>query len=98
MIKTLCIKDFILIDELEIAFDKGFNVITGETGAGKSIIINAIDLAFGARASKEVIKAGKIRAIIELVLKTEKDFSKELFEEQGIEIIGEELVISREIT
>lgn len=98
MIKTLCIKDFILIDELEIAFDKGFNVITGETGAGKSIIINAIDLAFGARASKEVIKTGKIRAIIELVLKTEKDFSKELFEEQGIEIIGEELVISREIT
>ena len=98
MIKTLCIKDFILIDELEIAFDKGFNVITGETGAGKSIIINAIDLAFGARASKEVIKTGKARAIIELTLKTEKDFSKELFEEQGIEMMGEELVISREIT
>ncbi len=98
MIKTLCIKDFILIDELEIAFDKGFNVITGETGAGKSIIINAIDLAFGARASKEVIKTGKTRAIIELTLKTEKDFSKELFEEQGIEMMGEELVISREIT
>lgn len=98
MIKTLCIKDFILIDELEIAFDKGFNVITGETGAGKSIIINAIDLAFGARASKEVIKTGKIRAIIELTLSVASDFSKELFEEQGIEIIGEELVISREIT
>lgn len=98
MIKTLCIKDFILIDEFEIAFDKGFNVITGETGAGKSIIINAIDLAFGARASKEVIKTGKTRAIIELTLKTEKDFSKELFEEQGIEMMGEELVISREIT
>ena len=53
MIKTLNIKDFILIDELEVVFDKGFNVITGETGAGKSIIIQAIDIAFGARASKD---------------------------------------------
>ena len=68
MIKTLSIKDFIIIDELKLDFDKGFNVITGETGAGKSIIINAIDLAFGARANKELIKTDKTRAVIELTL------------------------------
>ena len=48
MIKTLAIKDFIIIDELNLTFDKGFNVITGETGAGKSIIISAIDIVLGA--------------------------------------------------
>ena len=74
MIKTLSIKDFIIIDELNLEFDKGFNVITGETGAGKSIMINAIDLAFGARASKELIKTGKNRAVIELVLELENTF------------------------
>ncbi len=98
MIKSLKINDFILIDELEIAFDRGFNVITGETGAGKSIIINAIDLAFGARASKEVIKTGKNRAVIELLLNVSEDFAKTLLEEQGIEVFGNELVISREIS
>ena len=98
MIKTLKIKDFILIDELEIIFDKGFNVITGETGAGKSIIIQAIDLAFGARASKEVVKTGKNRAIIELSAEINDDFNKNLLQELGIEIFDNELVFSREIT
>ncbi len=98
MIKTLKIKDFILIDELEIIFDRGFNVITGETGAGKSIIIQAIDLAFGARASKELIKTGKNRALIELTVAVDKDFNKNLPDDTGIEVFDDELVFSREIT
>ncbi|MBS4760529.1 MAG: DNA repair protein RecN [Clostridium sp.] len=98
MIKTLSIKDFIIIDELNLEFDKGFNVITGETGAGKSIMINAIDLAFGARASKELIKTGKNRAIIELVLELDHTFPSEFYETFGIEPLDSELVISREIT
>lgn len=98
MIKTLSIKDFIIIDELELNFDKGFNVITGETGAGKSIIINAIDLAFGARASKELIKTGCSRAIIELTLSLENDIPLNVYEEYGLESFGTELVLSREIT
>lgn len=97
MITSLIIKDFILIDELEIAFDKGFNVITGETGAGKSIIINAIDLAFGARGSKEVIKTGKSRALIELTLDLKENMNTKFFEEQGIELFENEIVLSREI-
>lgn len=98
MIKTLRIKDFIIIDELELEFDKGFNVITGETGAGKSIIINAIDLAFGSRANKELIKTGKNRAVIELTMALKEPLSKILLDEYGIEDFGSEVVLSREIT
>ena len=98
MIKSLKIKDFIIIDELELEFDKGFNVITGETGAGKSIMINAIDLAFGARANKELIKTGKTRAAIELTLDLKENLSQSFLEEYGLEDYGKELIISREIT
>lgn len=98
MIKTLNIKDFILIDELEVVFDKGFNVITGETGAGKSIIIQAIDIAFGARASKDLIKTGKNRALIELTVSVDEDFSRNLPADLGLEIFDNEIVFSKEIT
>ncbi len=98
MIKTLRIKDFIIIDELEIDFGRGFNVITGETGAGKSIIINAIDLAFGARANKELIQTGKNRAVIELTLELKEPLPQKIIEDYGIEDYGNELILSREIT
>ena len=68
MIKQLKLKDYILIDELTANFDAGLNVITGETGSGKSILISAIDLAFAPRVSKEVIKTGCEKAVIELVI------------------------------
>ncbi len=98
MIKKLLIKDFIIIDELDLEFDRGFNVITGETGAGKSIMINAIDLAFGARGNKELVKSGKTRALIELTLCVGEKFPLSFYEEYGIESFGEEIVLSREIT
>lgn len=98
MIKSLYIKDFIIIDELHLDFDKGFNVITGETGAGKSIIINAIDLAFGARAGKDLIKSGKSRASIELTLELKETLPKNFVEETGIEDYGKEVILSRELT
>ena len=56
MIKQLKLKDYILIDELCANFDDKLNIITGETGAGKSILLNAIDLVFSSRVSKDVIK------------------------------------------
>lgn len=98
MIKTLKIKDFIIIDELELEFGKGFNVITGETGAGKSIMINAIDLAFGARANKELIKTGKQKASIELTIELKKELPQGFIDEYGLESFGNELILSREIT
>ena len=98
MIKQLRIKDYILIDELTANFDKGLNVITGETGAGKSILINAIDIAFAPRVSKEVIKNGKEKAVIELVIENTKHDLTQLFEENGVDNFGSEIVLTKEIT
>lgn len=74
------------------------NIITGETGAGKSILINAIDIAFGAKAGKEVIKGDAEKAVIELTLCNKKQDLSELFDENGIDNCGCEIVLSREIT
>lgn len=97
MIKSVSVKNYILIDEITLEFDKGFNVFTGETGAGKSIIIGAIDTALGAKANKDVIKSGCEKAVIELVINLNENFDKSVFEENGIDVIDNELVISREI-
>ena len=99
MIKTLIIKDFVLIEELQISFDKGLNVLIGETGSGKSIIIDAIDLSFGARASIDQIRTGASKSLIELTIQINEGFPFEILEENGIEVEDDKLlVISREIT
>ena len=82
MLKELLIKNFILIDELHLDFKGGFNVFLGETGAGKSIIFKAIDIALGAKTSKDVLNNPEKNALIELTFEDE----------------GEEVVISREIS
>ena len=98
MIKQLRIKDYILIDELTANFHNGLNVITGETGAGKSILINAIDIAFAPRVSKDVIKHDRDKAVIELVIENTKHDLTKIFEENGVDNFGEEIVLTREIT
>lgn len=98
MIKQLRIKDYILIDELTANFHDGLNVITGETGAGKSILINAIDIAFAPRVSKDVIKKACDKAVIELVIENKKHDLSTLFEENGIDDFGTEIVLTKEIT
>lgn len=98
MIKQLKLKNYILIDELIADFDKGLNVITGETGAGKSILISAIDLVFAPRVSKEVIKHGQEKAVIELIIDNTKHDLKNFFEENGIDDLGAEIILSKEIT
>lgn len=98
MIKQLKLKNYILIDELCANFDNRLNIITGETGAGKSILLNAIDLVFSSRVSKDVIKSGCDKACIEITLdNTKQDLSK-LFEENGIDNLGTEVIITKEIT
>ncbi len=82
MLKEVFIKNFILIDELRLEFNDGFNVFLGETGAGKSIIFKGIDIALGAKTSRDVLKNSEKNALIELT-----------FLENG-----EEIVISREIS
>ena len=98
MISNIFIKNYILIDELEQSFDNGLNIITGETGAGKSLLINAIDIAFGARVGKEVIKTGTDKAVIELTIRNTSHDLNKLFEDYGIDNNDDEIVLSREIT
>ena len=98
MLSKISIKNYILIDELEVDLAEGLNIITGETGAGKSILINAIDIAFGAKAGKEVIKTGAEKAVIEVTILNKKQDLTVLFDEYGIDNLGEEIILSREIT
>ena len=98
MLSKIFIKNYILIDELELDFSSGLNIITGETGAGKSILINAIDIAFGAKAGKEVIKNNADKAVIELTLINKKQDIAKLFDEYGIDNLGEEIILSKEIS
>ncbi len=98
MIKQLKVKDYILIEELCANFDNGLNIITGETGAGKSILLNAIDLVFSSRVSKDVIKTGCDKAVIEIVMENTKHNLSQLFDDNGIDDLGSEIVITKEIT
>lgn len=98
MLERLFIKNFILIDELSLEFDKGLNIITGETGAGKSIMINAIDIALGAKASKELIKTGADKALIELTLKNSNIDLTNYYDTNGIDDLGDEIIITKEIS
>ena len=77
MLKSINIKNYILIDDWTVEFDKGLNVITGETGAGKSILISATDNVLGGKCSKDVIKTGSDKALIELSVISDNRVSQE---------------------
>lgn len=99
MIKSIFIKNFTLIDKLHLNFDKRLNVITGETGSGKSIIIGAVDIVLGERASKEVIKTGEEKAFIEMVLEVNDKNILNFIKNNDIDLeFDNEIIISREIT
>lgn len=98
MLKSLYIRDFAIIDELEIEFESGLNIITGETGAGKSIIVNALKLALGARASADVIKAGRKKTVVEAIFDVyDSDSLDSAFEESNVEKESS-LILRREIS
>ncbi len=98
MLTTLYIKHYALIEELSINFEKGLNIITGETGAGKSILIDALGLLLGERASTEVIRTGCEKAIVEgtFAVKNYKTIEK-IFQNNEIEF-SDEVLIRREIS
>ena len=100
MLSKIFIKNYILIDELELDLASGLNIITGETGAGKSILINAIDIAFGGGkgVNREIIKTNAEKAVIEITIINKKQEVSALFDEYGIENYGDEIILSREIT
>lgn len=98
MLTSLLIKDFAIIDELELSFGPGLNVMTGETGAGKTIIVEALKLILGGRASLETIRSGSDRASVTAIFNS-SDLPKEIkaiLDNAGIEC-GDELIIHRVI-
>ena len=97
MLLEISIKNFAIIEAISLNFEKGMTVLTGETGAGKSIIIDAMNMMLGARAATDVIRHGAPKAEIEGLFSVENSRSlQELFEEQGLEL-GDEIIIRREI-
>ncbi len=96
MLISLSIKDFAIIDEIEISFGPGLNVMTGETGAGKTIIVEALRLVLGARGSTDIIRAGKERASVTAIFDSSslpKDIKRKL-DDAGIEC-KDEIIIHR---
>ena len=98
MLKQLYIKNFTLIDELNIQLHPGFSVITGETGAGKSIILGAIGLLLGNRADTKAIKAGKDRCIIEAHFDLSRYHIEQFFTDNDIDLDPADTIIRRELT
>ena len=98
MLKQLYIKNFTLIDELDIEFQRGFSVITGETGAGKSIILGAIGLLLGQRADSKAIKMGADKCIIETHFDLSRYQMEPFFTENEIEYDANDTIIRRELT
>lgn len=100
MLETLRIQHFALIDSLELELTPGFNVLTGETGAGKSIVLGALNLVLGARSSGDLVRAGAAKAHVEALFRV-RDLSPRLgqiLSEHDIQLEGDELLLSRSVT
>ena len=103
MLESLHVKNLALIDEAEVDFGRGLNILTGETGAGKSIIIGSINLALGAKADKEYIRTGAEYALVELVFSLNEAQQKVLsdmelpLEEDGTLILQRKVMPARSV-
>jgi DNA repair protein RecN (Recombination protein N) len=102
MLKELGIKNFAIIDQLRVEFGPGLNVFTGETGAGKSIVVDALNLALGERASGDLIRTGSDEAVVEAAFELNSHAPaavRSILREQGIDLgPGEDLVVRRVIS
>lgn len=97
MLKSLFIQNYVLIDNLDIHFEKGLSVITGETGAGKSIIMGALSLVLGQRADGKSIKTGADKCIIEALFNISEYKLERFFEENDLEYDAESCIMRREL-
>jgi DNA repair protein RecN (Recombination protein N) len=95
MLRFLRVRHFALIDHLELHFEEGFNLLSGETGAGKSIMVDALGLLAGSKASADMVRTGESRAVVEAVFETSL---KPHLERLGIDAESSDVVIRREIS
>ena len=99
MLRTLSIRNFAIIDRLNLEFGPGFNVLTGETGAGKSILMDALNLLLGSRAGTEMVRSGADKAVVDAVFDlVESSEVRRIVEDLGFEVEEDMLYISREVT
>jgi DNA repair protein RecN (Recombination protein N) len=99
VLRSLYIKNYALIEEFTVTFERGLNIITGETGAGKSIVLGAFGLLIGERAASDLIRAGADKAIVEAEFDIAGNPSlRKFFEEKEIDCPGDSLIIRREVT
>lgn len=98
MLQNLHVKNLALIDETEVEFQEGLNILTGETGAGKSIIIGSINLALGQKVSKEMLKDNGEPALVELVFSVDNERVREKLKEYDIEALENQIILTRKIT
>jgi DNA repair protein RecN (Recombination protein N) len=98
MLTTLRIRNLVTIEDLSVSFGPGLNVLTGETGAGKSILVDALDLAAGGRADSSLVRSGAERAVVEAAFRFDDDPRlARLLDERGVDAAGGEIVVRREI-
>lgn len=99
MLRALRVSDLAIIDEIELLLEPGFNVITGETGAGKSILLQALDVALGGRPDADLVRSGAEEAVVEALFTDVPDAAREVLRAAGLsgQDAGEELVIRRVI-
>lgn len=98
MLRFLRVRNFALIDQLELHFEEGFNLLSGETGAGKSIIVDALGLLAGSKASAEMVRSGESRAVVEAIFETDvrADLDRLGLDAQEDEVA--DLIVRREIS
>ena len=95
MLISLHVKNFAIINEVEIYFKDHLNIMTGETGAGKSIIIDSINCALGARISKGILRTGADYALVELVFESKDQKVHEAMSNLDIPMEDNQIIISR---
>lgn len=99
MLFHLYVKNLALIDSAEVEFDEGLNILTGETGAGKSVIIGSVNVALGGKASRDLIRQGCDSAYVELVFSVDEEGRREALKEKGVTPTEDNLIIiSKKIT
>ena len=98
MLLELRVENYAVIDSLAVEFAPGLNLLTGETGAGKSILIDALGLLLGEKASSEMVRHGAERAIINGVFQAEERTVRQILEENGVEPEDDQIIIKREIS
>ena len=97
MLLNVSVKNLALIKESDIYFKDGMNILSGETGAGKSIIIGSINIALGGKVNKEMVRSGEDHAMVELVFKVDRESTRKKIEDAGVNLEDGEVIVTRKI-